>query len=285
MLGVGPRTPEPVVELATFSIQTGGAVGTALATVAAFGGRARYFGRLSDDEFGSIILRGLNEFGVDVSQVLIEPGKVSPGSFILVDERTGRRLTRFTRGSTTPLDPGELPRSLFDDARILLVDGPHAQYRRRRRREGQGARHHRAARRPPARRGDGRAARSVGHRDRQRAVRRRVLALLRHEAQPARADADGPEDRRHHAGRGGGRSASKARPSCASPRSPSRSTTPPGPARFFAAPSSTGRCRAGRSTACLPFANAAAALNCRHLGGTGGIPTLSEVVRAAGLSA
>ena len=76
MLGVGPRSPEAVVELQTFSIQSGGAVGTTLSTVAALGGRARYFGRLSDDEFGSIILRGLKEFGVDVSQVLIEPGKV-----------------------------------------------------------------------------------------------------------------------------------------------------------------------------------------------------------------
>jgi len=124
MLGVGPRSPEAVVELATFSIQSGGAVGTTLATVAALGGRARYFGRLSDDEFGSIILRGLKEFGVDVSQVLIEPGKVSPASFVMVDERTGRRLVRFTRGSTTAIDPGELPRNLLDDARVLLV-GPH----------------------------------------------------------------------------------------------------------------------------------------------------------------
>ena len=70
-----------------------------------------------------MILRGLKAFGVDVSSVLIEPGKVSPTSFVLVDERTGRRLVRFTRGSTTPLDPGELPRKLLDDARILLVDG------------------------------------------------------------------------------------------------------------------------------------------------------------------
>ena len=30
MLGVGPRSPEAVIELATFSIQSGGAVGTAL---------------------------------------------------------------------------------------------------------------------------------------------------------------------------------------------------------------------------------------------------------------
>src|SRR4051812_7490920 len=122
-IGVGPRSSETVVELETFSLQTGGAVGTTLATVCALGGQASYFGRLSDDEFGSMILRGLKAFGVDVSSVLIEPGKVSPTSFILVDERTGRRLVRFTRGSTTPLDPGELPRKLLDDARILLVDG------------------------------------------------------------------------------------------------------------------------------------------------------------------
>src|SRR6185312_13215760 len=85
MIGVGPRSPEPVIELGTFSVQSGGAVGITLATVAALGGRARYFGRLSDDEFGSVIRRGLKEFGVDVSQVLIEPGKVSPASFVMVD--------------------------------------------------------------------------------------------------------------------------------------------------------------------------------------------------------
>ena len=122
-LGVGPRSGETIIELSTFSIQAGGAVGTALATVCALGGQARYFGRLSDDEFGSIILRGLKAFGVDVSQVLIEPGKVSPTSFILVDERTGRRTVRFTRGSTTLLEPGEIPRNLLDEASLLLVDG------------------------------------------------------------------------------------------------------------------------------------------------------------------
>ncbi len=100
-IGVGPRSSEAVVELETFSIQAGGAVGTTLATVCALGGQASYFGRLSDDEFGSMIMRGLKAFGVDMSSVLIEPGKVSPTSFVLVDERTGRRLVRFTRGSTT----------------------------------------------------------------------------------------------------------------------------------------------------------------------------------------
>src|SRR5262252_8516417 len=122
-LGVGPHSPETVVELSAFSIQAGGAIGTALATVAALGGQARYFGRLSDDEFGQIILRGLKEFGVDVASVLIQPGRISPASFVMVDERTRRRLVRYTRGSTLPIEPGEIPRNLFDDARLLLVDG------------------------------------------------------------------------------------------------------------------------------------------------------------------
>ena len=59
-IGVGPRSSETVVELETFSVQAGGAVGTTLATVCALGGQASYFGRLSDDEFGSIVVRGLN---------------------------------------------------------------------------------------------------------------------------------------------------------------------------------------------------------------------------------
>jgi len=33
----------------------------------------------------------------------------------------------------------------------------------------------------------------------------------------------------------------------------------------------------------LPFANAAAGLNCRHLGGLAGVPSLAEVLRTAGL--
>src|SRR5262245_1861559 len=139
-LGIGPHSSETVVELSAFSIQAGGAIGTALATVAAFGSQARYFGRLSDDEFGQILLRGLKEFGVDVAPVLIQPGRISPTSFVLVDDRTRRRFVRYTRGSTTPIEPGELPRTLFDEARLLLLDGrtPAAQIAAAERAKGMG---------------------------------------------------------------------------------------------------------------------------------------------------
>jgi sulfofructose kinase len=122
-LGVGPRSRESVVELTRFSAQAGGAVGTALATVCAFGGQARYFGRLSDDEFGSLILRGLRDFGVETGFVLTEPDKTSPVTFTLVDDQTTRRTVRFTRGNISDLEPGELPRVLLDGAGLLLIDG------------------------------------------------------------------------------------------------------------------------------------------------------------------
>src|SRR5581483_10306015 len=122
-IGVGPRSREAVVELTQLSVQTGGAIGTALATVSALGGQARYFGRVSDDEFGVIILRGLRDFGVETAFVLTEPDKTSPVSFTLVDERSPHRLVRFSRGNVSDLAPNELPRTLLDDAGLLLLDG------------------------------------------------------------------------------------------------------------------------------------------------------------------
>jgi sugar/nucleoside kinase (ribokinase family) len=282
-LGVGARSPETVVELATFSIQTGGAVGTALATVCALGGQARYFGRLSDDEFGSIILRGLKAFGVDVSQVLIEPGKISPTSFVLVDERTGRRMMRFTRGSTTALEPGELPRSLLDEASLLLVDGRNP------------ALHIAAAERAralgvtvllDARRlgtgmgelldlsdiviGNERFAAEFSHSS---DMKRSLVELTRMGPKIA-VITQGEE------GAIGLENETLVR----QPALPVEVYDTTGASDVFRGAFIYGHLRGWSIDRCLPFANAAAALNCRHLGGVGGIPSFAEVMQAAGLT-
>jgi len=122
-IGVAPRSRESVVEVTRFSAQAGGAIGTALATVCALGGQARYFGRLSDDEFAALILKGLRDFSVETSFVLTEPEKTSPVSFTLVDDVSARRVVRYTRGNVSELEPGELPRGLLDGAGLLLIDG------------------------------------------------------------------------------------------------------------------------------------------------------------------
>ena len=230
--------------------RAGGAVGTTLATVCALGGQASYFGRLSDDEFGSMILRGLKAFGVDMSSVLIEPGKVSPTSFVLVDERTGRRLVRFTRGSTTPLDPGELPR---DAARRRDASCWSTAATRRR-----------TSPPPSAPRAKGVTvlldARRLGSGmgellDLSDIVigNERFAAEFSHSSDMKRSLVEltqmGPRIAVITLGEEGVDRASRARRWSASPRCRSRSTTPTAPARCSAARSSTASSRAGPSTA------------------------------------
>jgi sugar/nucleoside kinase (ribokinase family) len=121
-IGIGPRSRDASVELETFTLQAGGPTGTVLATMAAFGARTKYFGRLGNDEFGEIILRRLRSFGVDTSGVLLESDRLSPVTFTLIEEHGGRRYVRYTRGDTTPLTPADLPSALFDHVRLVYID-------------------------------------------------------------------------------------------------------------------------------------------------------------------
>jgi sugar/nucleoside kinase (ribokinase family) len=281
-MGVAPRSAEVEIELHRFSVQAGGAVGTALATVCAFGGQARYVGRLSDDEFGQIILRGLKEFGVDTSQVLIEPGKISPASFILVDERTGRRIVRYTRGSITPLEPGELPRELLDDAALLLVDGrvPAAQIAAAERAKALGvpvlldARHlgpgmGELLDLSDAVIGSERFAAEVAHSSDVKRSLREIVKL-------------GPRVAVLTLGEEGaiGLESDAIVRAAAVPVEMYDST---GSSDVFRGAFAYGMLNGWSLERSLPFANAAAGLNCRHLGGLGGIPSLAEVMRTAGL--
>lgn len=121
-IGVGPRSRDSSAELETFSVQAGGPTATALATASAFGARTRYFARLGDDEFGRLIQSRLRSFGVDTSQTLIEPGRLSPVTFVMIEDEGGRRTTRYTRGDTTPLVAADIPRDLIESAHVLYVD-------------------------------------------------------------------------------------------------------------------------------------------------------------------
>jgi sulfofructose kinase len=282
-LGVGPRSQEAVVELSAFSMQAGGAVGTTLAAVCAFGAEARYMGRLSDDDFGKIALRGLKEFGVDVSSVLIEPGRVSPASFILVDDRTARRFVRYTRGNTSPLVPGELPRTLLDDARALLVDGraPAPQIAAAERARALGLTVVLDARHLGPGMGEllGLCDVVIGN--------ERFAAEFSHSADMKRSLTEltkmGPRVAVITLGEEGAIGLEDE----TLVRQPALDldvidTT--GASEVFRGGFIFGLLRGWHLDRCLPFANAAAGLNCRHLGGLGGIASTSEVLQIAGLS-
>src|SRR3569833_2810367 len=95
-IGVGASVRGPRLPLSKFTLQAGGPTGTALATMATLGARARYFGRLGDDEFGTLILRHLRGMGVDTSMTVREPARLSPATFILLEEDSRRRFIRHT---------------------------------------------------------------------------------------------------------------------------------------------------------------------------------------------
>jgi sugar/nucleoside kinase (ribokinase family) len=282
-LGIGPRSPETVVEMSAFSIQAGGAVGTALATVSALGGQARYFGRLSDDEFGAIIVRGLKEFGVDMTSVLIQPGRISPTSFIMVDDRTRRRFVRYTRGSTQPLEPGEIPRNLLEDAKLLLLDGrtPAAQIAAAERAKGLGLTVMLDARHLGPGMGElldlcdivignERFAAEFSHSS---DMKRSLLELTK--MGPRIAIITLGEE-----GAIGLENETLVR----QPALPVEIFDTTGASEVFRGAFIHAFMQGWTLDKSLPFANAAAALNCRHLGGLGGIPSLAEVTRMAGLT-
>ncbi len=124
-LGVVPRYPgvDTKVELSRFSMQGGGPVATALVTLATLGVRTTFIGKISDDDFGAFIRQGLLRAGVDISGLVIEPGQISPISFIAVEQGTGRRTIFYTRGDVGSLKPEELGLELLEGARVLHVDG------------------------------------------------------------------------------------------------------------------------------------------------------------------
>jgi sugar/nucleoside kinase (ribokinase family) len=282
-IGVGPRSRESVVELTRFSAQAGGAVGTALATACCFGAQARYFGRLSDDEFGAMILKGLRDFGVETSFVLTEPEKTSPVSFTLVDDQTARRLVRYTRGNVSELEPGEVPKGLLDGAGLLLIDGCEPAV------QAAAAERARALSIPillDARHlgpgmgellglcdvvvGSERFAAEISHSsDMGRSLVEltkmgpRVAVLTLGEEGAIALDGD-----------------KLVRQSAIEVELQDTS----GASDVFRGAFAYALLQGWALERSLPFANAAAGLNCRHLGGLAGIPSLAEVLRTAGLA-
>src|SRR3569623_1696466 len=121
-IGVGASVRDPWIPLSKFAIQAGGPTGTALATMATLGARARYFGRLGDDEVGTLILRHLRGRGGDTSMTVREPDRLSPSTFILLEEDSRRRFIRHTTGDVTPLEPADIPHALFDGVRLAYFD-------------------------------------------------------------------------------------------------------------------------------------------------------------------
>ncbi len=128
VLGIVDRLPvNNTAPLGMLSIQGGGNVATALVTLRQLGHDAAFVGKVSDDMFGRQIQMELAEAGLDLSGLKIDPGKVSPFTFVAIEAATSQRALYHTPGNCAPLTPAELDLTILDQACALLVDGHQVQ--------------------------------------------------------------------------------------------------------------------------------------------------------------
>lgn len=124
-LCVLPRFPEPgeKLRMSAFSRQGGGQVATALCALSRWGLSAAYCGNVGDDEHGRLSLSLLAADGVDVAYARTVPGAASQFAVILVDGRSGERTILWERPAALRIRPEDLPYDAIRSSRALLLDG------------------------------------------------------------------------------------------------------------------------------------------------------------------
>ena len=117
----GALGPNVKLRISSRQIRYGGQVATTLATCASLGLRAAFVGSAGDDDHAYGLCQALETRGVDTT-LLIRRSARHRRALILVNEQTGDRTVLWERDARLALNPDELPRAIFDNARLLHVD-------------------------------------------------------------------------------------------------------------------------------------------------------------------
>ncbi len=125
LLGVIDGYPEPDTKspLLEFEVQGGGVVATALVACARLGLSTRYIGKVGTDFWSRASLRTLSREGIDVRHVLRAPGSPGHVSLVLADRTSGARTLFYRRPPAYAIRPEELDRAALTAGRLLHVDG------------------------------------------------------------------------------------------------------------------------------------------------------------------
>jgi sugar/nucleoside kinase (ribokinase family) len=94
-----------------------------MVALARWGRRVRYIGKVGDDDRGGFSLESIRSEGVDVSEVLIEPGAASQLGIIIIDARNGERTILWDRDEKLMYREGELSRVAITSGCVLHLDG------------------------------------------------------------------------------------------------------------------------------------------------------------------
>ncbi len=110
------------VELEEATIRSGGPTATALLVLARFGMNAAIVGKVGNDYFGEMAIQDLKKEGIDTSFLIKEKGKRTQVSFIPIEKESGRRTVFWSRGTITPIRPGDIKKKLIAQSRAIHFD-------------------------------------------------------------------------------------------------------------------------------------------------------------------
>ena len=124
-LTVVPKFPVPnsKMEMLQFSKQGGGQVATAMVALSRWGVKTKYIGKIGEDELGQFSLHSIQQEGVDVSSVTIEPNATNQFATIIVDSPSGERTILWNRDERLMYRAGELRKEEVCSGKLLHLDG------------------------------------------------------------------------------------------------------------------------------------------------------------------
>ena len=111
------------MRISRFSRQGGGQVATAMVALSRWGVKTKYIGKVGEDELGRFSLDSIQQEGVDVSSVLIEPKTPNQFGMIIVDGITGERTILWDRDEQLMFRQGELQKEEVCSGKLLHLDG------------------------------------------------------------------------------------------------------------------------------------------------------------------
>jgi len=111
------------VDVVESSIQGGGPVPTAMATLSKLGVKVAFVGKVGDDYEGRLICSELEKFKVNTDFIIVDKKAKSAKAFIWVDKQSGKRTVALDRTGMRPIKPEELTFLDKVSFRYLHLDG------------------------------------------------------------------------------------------------------------------------------------------------------------------
>ncbi len=116
------RAEQLYAHMGPASEHSGGSAGNTAAGVASFGGKAAYFGKVKDDQLGTIYRHDMQSIGVAFATPAAKQGPATARSFILVTP-DGERTMNTYLGACVNLTSADIDRATVEAASVTYMEG------------------------------------------------------------------------------------------------------------------------------------------------------------------